>query len=439
MYKISRVKITGFWERHTVDCTFQDDITVLIGRNGTGKTTFMELLRAAISVDAAGLCDNDFNEITIELKDHKKKKTIKLTKTQPNFDDYEISYKISRQKPITIADPRYDRVGYFRRRSNAASIHAIKEQMNELICLSSLSVHRNDEADKQQQYEGDRGGKQNDIKRSLVDIRLESLMIGLTQYNFELAKHEKDILNKMQQEVLLSVIDTSITAEQMFGEALEFDPETSRRRITDAYRQLGVHGREVIKKINTHIKEVDTVSRKLKDARDESAKNGHSETTITEFEITPLLAFEKARAIMGIVSKAQEQCAMVFKPISSFIEIVHEFIPDKKFIIDPATGRLTVIDPSWLDVARLSSGEKQLLILLTETLLQRSKSYTFMTDEPEISLHISWQRKIIPTITKLNPNAQIIVATHSPEVAGNYNTKIVNMAKLTKLDSSHGQ
>ncbi|HDD9136820.1 TPA: ATP-binding protein, partial [Escherichia coli] len=82
----------------------------------------------------------------------------------------------------------------------------------------------------------------------------------------------------------------------------------------------------------------------------------------------------------------------------------------------------------------LSSGEKQLLILFIETLLQRGQQYIFLTDEPELSLHIQWQRNIIPAIKKLNPNAQIIAATHSPEVASKYKNAIFNMERLVNAN-----
>ena len=61
----------------------------------------------------------------------------------------------------------------------------------------------------------------------------------------------------------------------------------------------------------------------------------------------------------------------------------------------------------------LSSGEKQLLILLTQTLLQEKQPFIYIADEPELSLHIEWQHKIISAIKELNPNVQIIAATHS--------------------------
>ena len=83
-----------------------------------------------------------------------------------------------------------------------------------------------------------------------------------------------------------------------------------------------------------------------------------------------------------------------------------------------------------IDLIKLSSGEKQLIILLVEALLQKNKKHIFLADEPELSLHIAWQRKIIPAIKKINPNAQIIVATHSPEVASKYKGSIFDMEEL---------
>ncbi len=64
----------------------------------------------------------------------------------------------------------------------------------------------------------------------------------------------------------------------------------------------------------------------------------------------------------------------------------------------------------------LSSGEKQILIILLATLVQHRKKYILLMDEPEISLHIEWQRILIANIRQINPNCQIIIITHSPTV-----------------------
>lgn len=65
---------------------------------------------------------------------------------------------------------------------------------------------------------------------------------------------------------------------------------------------------------------------------------------------------------------------------------------------------------------RLSSGEKQFLIIMLTVLLQRQEESILIMDEPEISMHLDWQRSLLNNIKELNPNCQIILATHSPGV-----------------------
>lgn len=64
----------------------------------------------------------------------------------------------------------------------------------------------------------------------------------------------------------------------------------------------------------------------------------------------------------------------------------------------------------------LSSGEKQLLVIMLTALVQENRPAVLFMDEPEISLHIEWQQKLISLIRTLNPNVQIILCTHSPAI-----------------------
>ena len=68
---------------------------------------------------------------------------------------------------------------------------------------------------------------------------------------------------------------------------------------------------------------------------------------------------------------------------------------------------------------QLSSGEKQMLAILLTVLVEDRKPYVLFIDEPEVSLHFEWQKRLIELILKLNPNVQLIVATHSPAVIMN--------------------
>ena len=68
---------------------------------------------------------------------------------------------------------------------------------------------------------------------------------------------------------------------------------------------------------------------------------------------------------------------------------------------------------------QLSSGEKQILVILLTVLVEDNEHYVLFMDEPEVSLHIEWQKRLIDLILELNPNVQIILTTHSPAVIMN--------------------
>lgn len=68
---------------------------------------------------------------------------------------------------------------------------------------------------------------------------------------------------------------------------------------------------------------------------------------------------------------------------------------------------------------QLSSGEKQILAILLTVLIEDNKPYVLFMDEPEVSMHVEWQKQLIDLILQLNPKVQIILTTHSPAVIMN--------------------
>jgi predicted ATP-dependent endonuclease of OLD family len=57
-----------------------------------------------------------------------------------------------------------------------------------------------------------------------------------------------------------------------------------------------------------------------------------------------------------------------------------------------------------------------MMIILLTVLVEDNEPYVLFMDEPEVSLHVEWQRKLIQNIRLLNPNVQIVLTTHSPAV-----------------------
>ena len=116
------------------------------------------------------------------------------------------------------------------------------------------------------------------------------------------------------------------------------------------------------------------------------------------------------------------------------IRFVNESFSKTGKALVPDQGKLTFRfdNGHTINSYALSAGEKQLLIILLTVLLEKNQDCVVFLDEPEISLHIDWQYKLIEMLTLLNPNAQFILTTHSPGIfADGWGDNIIYMDKIT--------
>ena len=111
----------------------------------------------------------------------------------------------------------------------------------------------------------------------------------------------------------------------------------------------------------------------------------------------------------------QAKAAEVSAPKKQFQDMVDELFTETGKQIDRKSNEIQfILGNETLTPYQLSSGEKQMLAILLTVLVENREPYALLMDEPEISLHIDWQQRLIDLIRQLNPNAQIILSTHSP-------------------------
>ena len=121
--------------------------------------------------------------------------------------------------------------------------------------------------------------------------------------------------------------------------------------------------------------------------------------------------------------------------IDKYISIINDFIYDseigKKLVIN-RNGKIVFLikgSSEQIDINKLSSGEKQLLIIFYKLIFSYKKSIPiFIIDEPELSFHLIWQKVFIENILKIREDIQIIVATHSPEIINRYRNKMIKLS-----------
>ena len=105
------------------------------------------------------------------------------------------------------------------------------------------------------------------------------------------------------------------------------------------------------------------------------------------------------------------------RPKKQFQDLIDElFAPTAKSIVRDSNEILFNQYGETIAPYMLSSGEKQMLVILLTALVQEGHPCVMLMDEPEISLHIEWQQRLITLIRTLNPNTQIILCTHSPAI-----------------------
>ena len=124
--------------------------------------------------------------------------------------------------------------------------------------------------------------------------------------------------------------------------------------------------------------------------------------------------------LQGGEADAAEKAQRISQPKKRFQDILDDLFTEtgKKIVRSENEIRFSQMGET-LAPYQLSSGEKQMLVILLTVLVEDNKDYVLFMDEPEVSLHIDWQKRLIDLILELNPNVQIILATHSPAVIMN--------------------
>lgn len=131
--------------------------------------------------------------------------------------------------------------------------------------------------------------------------------------------------------------------------------------------------------------------------------------------------------------EAKEKAAQAANLKTRFLDIVDHLFEDTGKSIDRESNELSFVQygeklPPYL----LSSGEKQMLLILLTVLTEDRQPYVLFMDEPEASLHFEWQKELITLVRELNPHAQVILTTHSPAlIMDGWEDAVTEVADIT--------
>ncbi|NJL29036.1 MAG: ATP-binding protein [Thermoanaerobaculia bacterium] len=159
-------------------------------------------------------------------------------------------------------------------------------------------------------------------------------------------------------------------------------------------------------------------------------------TSGTPFDVASLdeLAPEQTAVLSLYVEDTQKKLAVLedlARRITILLENINSKFKHKSIRIDREKGFIALgHDGSPLDPDSLSSGEQHELVLLYDLLFRVQPGTLVLIDEPELSLHVGWQKRFLPDLLEIVKVAELdaIIATHSPFIVGDRSDLMVPLA-----------
>lgn len=443
MFRLEKVEIKNLWGWRDLDLSL-DEVTLLVGANGSGKTTVIKLISLALDIDVVGLNNIEFDKINLIFgspTDRKKPRMEIERRTEVSKSSNDEIYKegflvfacfdrASAKKPKVVSRFSMDEI---RELSDMHSRHAAARQrrnyrgvkpygfavsskaknfLSELMNVSWLSTSRT----VARPSEGDYG---------ITGANIDSVVFGLQDLLSRNQTKENEILAEFQKNLVLGSL--SISLDWSNRDIFSSDKiEETRVIIGEALDRLqlddGGRNEEIINE------EMMVSLRKMQDPSSNASFNFD--------EVVKIGQYLRIHRISSDWLRTDDKIAAIHKNWVNFKIEINDLLTAKE--IDSAGSRIFFKlkrkrNSSILEPKDLSSGERHLLVLLGETLIKNSAAtednvgLILISDEPELSLHLAWQAGIIDKIRKITPNGQILMATHSPEVLGNYRENCIDL------------
>lgn len=442
--KILNFKVVGVRGFLTKNISFRDNVTFLVGINGSGKTTILELMYGLLNPDLKSLFTIDYKEISLicELgaKSKFKKKTIQVISKKQD-DNFVIAYRDANASIYeTFSFPIIHSIDLYETEWNSAfseiDINFSKSSVWSLIKQLSTPVILNlnrflpsftdfDVPFRMSHSESLRKThmKNDDISRALFYVQ------ELVYWNIRRTARQQ---NKLAEDFKNKVFEEMFTSPQEIGFNFFSQKSVESSKISDLRETLKSVGSldeetgKLTQKVDRYLADYEQTLEKYLASRqgEKKGKMNDVEFKLLQKMLVYDLQYDKIIKIAEFARDNMIEVKKLHDPLDRFVESVNLFFKEgNKEIRLAGNGDILVINHNkganvHDSIFNLSSGEKQLVILMAcLSLPEQSKlSRVYVVDEPEVSLHITWQEQFVDALLKASPDTQFILATHSPSI-----------------------
>ena len=444
---IEEFSIKGLFGKKDVDLVFPNKVQIYIGENGLGKTTILNALNFLLSCDFKSLVNISFSRIDIVLQGKKYSLSKEELKNYLRARDGKTRRTGLHQRLLqTLMEPDVRELQKIIRsgQSDMARLQGVQQFLKEkgfdsdapsdyiMESVTQLVVDRLEciEIDEMRQVIEELNVRilyfptyrriEKDVRTMLKERRNKSHFA----FNSRILDLESSFVEELSEAVHSGMSDIKKRRDRIL------------RRISDISRkELDTMSVELLKTQIAGIPEDLTLE--ISDKKKIEAIIYKSQVGLTSEEQGRVLGLmesgeiynEKNKFLLYLLTRLKDiynSYESYDLGIKAFVDICNGYLRDKQFTYNEAdltldlestvkTGPIQEV----LDLDLLSSGEKQLVALFATIYLDPQSRFIMLIDEPELSLSIYWQRKLLPDVMK-SANCEFLFAvTHSPFIFDN--------------------
>lgn len=446
LQKLEIKKLYGFMDK---SITFNEQLNLLVGINGSGKTSILNVISWIMQPAFNELCTTEFEKISLTFYYENNKHIITCKQTDEKL---EINVSIGKKRlyplTITLRLP----TSYYSKNPNMKEIfyptyEKLQPQQNELdtwtyflqlpnpiIIAIDRKFEQKSDKPNESKFKGKPGTNQSS---SLEAVKIYSNE-AYTSYNKKII----DLNKILRDKILLSSFESSIIDAREYnthGYKLSVDDVNKlevniTKFLKDDLNEMTEVLQSAVKKYASDMRKIvnDYLTMRYKESsnhdEDDKITSSSSRLVATNYFLNSN-QFIRVQKLLIAFSKYERDSSEAFKTIDNYLKSINHFFKDsnKELFFKKENGQLyfhlkdinNIVFKSEQTIDSLSSGEKQILILFTYLAFGNTNGKIFIIDEPEISLHPKWQDDFLQQLNNVTPQeTQLIIATHSPSIVG---------------------
>ena len=436
-------RVDGLYGFRDYQLSIRDNSLILVGENGSGKTTLLRMLFYFLSGRWQSLIQFKFDSVSAEIdgKTFRVQREELIKAFRPNRFPFmrNLPPSARREMRLLVASGNNERV-----REEAMRL-AARYGMPRIVVEQELFRVFSDEA---ALGEGLRPSKElqsvmRDVQESMkaqilylptyrrIERELNSIFEGADSE--DLRRYRQRQLESEQSYIELvefGMKDVQVAVERSVGSIRDFARENLNRLtlqylshvVNQTYLQADIAAIQAVPEVT-----VKSVIDRIDDSILDKASKAHLSEVIVSLTTKSGTMTDHDRLVSHYFSTILHFFESLQKrefPITEFCELCSEYISDKQFLYNSSTFDFSIVarerpDKDKIELADLSSGEKQIVSLFSHLYLSGTSKFFVLIDEPELSLSVPWQRRFLTDIRKGHFCAGVVAVTHSPFIYDN--------------------